>query len=207
MVQKSGARGRPRSFDTDQVLASVRDTFWRYGYAGTSMDQLSSATGLHKPSLYGAFGDKRRLYLATLDRYLAEVRSQFGAAFAQPKLLDCLTEIAARAIVMFTRDGPKGCFMMATAVPEAGDDPEITKVVRAAMEELDRALTRRFRQGIEAGELPESADPAALAMIVAAHHYDLSARARAGYSMVELQGLAGRSLALVKQIGGFEDED
>ena len=74
MVQKNSAapaRGRPRSFDTDDVLARVRDTFWKYGYAGTSMDQLSAATGLHKPSLYGAFGDKKALYLAALDTVVA----------------------------------------------------------------------------------------------------------------------------------------
>ena len=205
MVQKSPVRGRPRSFDTDQVLARVRDTFWKHGFAGTSMDQLAAASGLHKPSLYGAFGDKRRLYLETLNRYLSEAREQFGAALSRPKLEDSLSELAARTILLFTRDGGNGCFMMTTAVPEAGEDEEITGIVRAAMEELDRALARRFRMAIDAGELSPDADPEALAMMLAAHHYDLSARARAGWSPAELRTLAARSLALVKQLGGFRD--
>src|SRR5687768_5495698 len=116
MVQKSSARvvpgaakpgkaapvrGRPRSFDTDEVLGRVRATFWRYGYSGTSMDQLSAATGLHKPSLYGAFGDKKRLYLAALDNYLAEIRAQFAEAFAIPDLFEWLEAMIEWAIDKF----------------------------------------------------------------------------------------------------------
>ena len=202
MVQKN-PRGRPRSFDTDQVLGSVRDAFWRHGFAGTSMDQLAAVTGLHKPSLYGAFGDKRRLYRETLDRYLAEVGEQLGAALSQPKLVDSLSELAARAILLYTRSGPNGCFMMATAVPEAGDDEEIQAVVRGTMEGLERVLARRFQQAIEDGEIDPQADPEALAMLVAAQHYDMSARARAGYTVAQLQARAARNLDLVKKVSGM----
>ena len=102
MVQKSSTtpchRGRPRSFDADRVLGQVRDTFWRHGFAGTSMDQLSAATGLHKPSLYGAFGDKKALYMETLNRYRAEARAQFAEALALPKVMDSIgTSSSARS--------------------------------------------------------------------------------------------------------------
>src|SRR3712207_4372972 len=139
MVQKAVSRGRPRGFEPGDVLAKVRDTFWRHGYSGTSVDQLVSATGLHKPSLYGAFGDKKRLYLAALDQYLEEARRAFGAALARPTLHESLCAMADGAIEMFMRgDGyGKGCFMMITAVPEASDDPEIVAVVRRAMDSLD----------------------------------------------------------------------
>src|ERR1044072_6108285 len=94
MVQKTAAepltRGRPRSFDTDEVLGRARVILCRHGFAGTSMDQLSAATGLHKPSLYGAFGDKKKLFLAALDNYLAEVRAEFAEAFSIPCLFDSL---------------------------------------------------------------------------------------------------------------------
>ena len=96
-------RGRPRKFDTDAVLAQVRETFWRYGYAGTSMDQLAAATGLHKPSLYGAFGDKKKLYLAALDNYLLEVRAEFGEAFGIPDLFDSLYAMSEWSIDKFLR--------------------------------------------------------------------------------------------------------
>jgi len=186
MVQKNLAsvpapRGRPRSFNTDEVLARVRDTFWRYGYAGTSMDQLSTATGLHKPSLYGAFGDKKRLYLA-----------------------DSLYAVTERSIEKYTGEveGGTGCFMMNTAMPEAAEDPEISRVVRESMDGLDRALFRRFQKAIDSGELPQSADPQALAMILVANNYELSAKARAGYSRAELRMLADRALDLVRRVAG-----
>ena len=208
MVQKTSAapaRGRPRSFDTDDVLARVRDTFWKYGYAGTSMDQLSAATGLHKPSLYGAFGDKKALYLAALDNYLAEVRAEFALAFAVPTLFDSLYAVSERSIDKFLRgdDAGQGCFMMSTAVPEATRDPEISKVVRASMESLERAFHRRFQKAIDEGEIPATADPNVLTMILVANHYELSGRARAGYSRAELRALADRAQDLVKSLIGF----
>jgi len=212
MVQKnpaaSGAtRGRPRGFDTDQVLGQVRDTFWRYGYAGTSMDQLSAATGLHKPSLYGAFGDKKRLYLAALDNYLAEIRAEFAEAFALPELFDSLYAVSERSIDKFMRggDGATGCFMMNTAMTEAAEDPEISRVVRESMDSLERAMARRLQKGIEAGEISDKVDAQSLAMILVANHYELSARARAGYSREELRQLADRALDLVRNIARAPD--
>ena len=205
MVQKSSApasRGRPRSFDTDQVLDRVRDTFWKHGYAGTSMDQLASATGLHKPSLYGAFGDKRKLYLAALDNYLADIRAEFAEAFAIPDLFESLRAMTQWSIDKFMgkdETGP-GCFMMHTAMPEASEDPEISRVVRESMDSLDHALVRRFEKAIEVGQISSDADPRALAMVMVANHYEISGRARAGYSREELRALADKALALVASL-------
>jgi AcrR family transcriptional regulator len=212
MVQKASAapaRGRPRSFDTDEVLARVRDVFWKHGYAGTSMDQLSAATGLHKPSLYGAFGDKQALYLAALDNYLAEIRAEFAEAFAVPGLFDSLYQVSECSIDKFLRGGDagQGCFMMSTAVPEATRDPEISKVVRGSMESLERAFVRRFQRAIEEGEIPANVDPNVPTMILVANHYEMSGRARAGYSRAELRILADRAQDLVKSLVGSPTND
>ena len=215
MVQKNSAaaaptRGRPRSFDTDEVLERVRDTFWKYGYDGTSMDQLSAATGLHKPSLYGAFGDKKALYLAALDNYLAEVRAEFALAFAVPNLFDSLYRVSECSIDKFLRgregDGT-GCFMMSTAMPEAAKDPDISRVVRGSMESLERAFRLRFERAIAEGEIPATVDPDVLTMILVANHYELSGRARAGYSRAELRTHADRAQDLVKSLIGHPHND
>ena len=200
-------RGRPRSFDTDAVLAAVRDTFWRHGYAGTSMDQLAAATGLHKPSLYGAFGDKKKLYLAALNHYLAEVSADFAEALARPSWRESASELLDQSIELFLRgkDGANGCFMMHTAMTETNSDPEILAVVRDAMDRLDRAMTRRFRIAIEAGEFPATADPDALGMIILSAHYEVSARARAGYSRAELEAVAARAIRVVAELGRARD--
>src|SRR5262245_55977315 len=78
MVQKSAPadarptrkrRGRPRAYDPETALQNAIDVFWQTGYSGTSLDDLSAATGMNRPSLYAAFGDKRALYLKALDHY------------------------------------------------------------------------------------------------------------------------------------------
>jgi AcrR family transcriptional regulator len=208
MVQKNlqpPVRGRPRGFDADVVLGQVRDTFWRHGYAGTSMDQLSAATGLHKPSLYGAFGDKKQIYMETLQRYRAEARAQYAVALAIPKLIDSIADVLERSILMYSREGSRGgCFMLSTAVPVAGGDPEVTAFVRGSMEALDRALTGRFERAIADGELAADADAPALARIVVSGQSELSMRARAGFSSDELRALAAQTLKLVRMVAGLD---
>src|SRR5258708_28769719 len=92
MVQKSPKpRGRPRAYDPDAALAEARDAFWDAGFAATSLDDLSLATGMNRPSLYGAFGDKRQLYLQTIERYRAFARDALKQALAPaPPLADAL---------------------------------------------------------------------------------------------------------------------
>ena len=93
MVQKKTSepkrRGRPRAYDPAQALARAADTFWKAGYAGTSLDDLSEATGMNRPSLYAAFGDKRDLYLKTLEHYREESRALARAALADVRRFAC----------------------------------------------------------------------------------------------------------------------
>jgi AcrR family transcriptional regulator len=202
MVQKS-AKGRPRGFDAGTVLGQARDTFWRHGYDATSMDRIAAATGLHKPSLYGAFGDKKRLYLEALNTYLEEAREQFGAALRLPDLWESLDDLNRRAIAMFTRDGTAaGCFMMSTAIPVTADHEEIMAAVRGSMDELDRALDWRFKRAIEAGQIPAGADVAGLTRLIVTGHYELSARARAGYGPDELAALAEATVRMARKLAG-----
>ena len=100
-----------------------------------------------------------------------------------------------------------GCFMMSTAVPEAAEDPEIGKVVRDSMESLERAFVRRFERAVAEGEIPATVDPNVLTMILVANHYEMSGRARAGYSRAELRTMADRAQDLVKSLLGFPTND
>src|SRR6185369_14365832 len=83
MVQKSESRrGRPRAYDPEAALAQAMATFWDAGYAATSLDDLAAATGMNRPSLYGAFGDKRALYRQAIASYRANARQKLAAALA-----------------------------------------------------------------------------------------------------------------------------
>src|SRR5437763_16600228 len=117
MVQKQRAepkkRGRPRAYDPATALARAADKFWKAGYAGTSLDDLAAATGMNRPSLYAAFGDKRDLYLKTLEHYRDESRALARAAMADdPALRVLLTRFYAVALDLYLagEEQPRGCY-------------------------------------------------------------------------------------------------
>ena len=87
--KSSGRMGRPRSFDIDRALDRALQVFWRKGYEGTSLSDLTKAVGVNRPSLYAAFGDKKALFRKALDRYLTG-----PAAYTQ----EALKEPTARAV-------------------------------------------------------------------------------------------------------------
>src|SRR3569832_718926 len=68
-------RGRPRAYQPELALGKALDLFRKHGFTATSLDELSAATGMNRPSLYGAFGDKRELYIKSYARYRADARA------------------------------------------------------------------------------------------------------------------------------------
>src|SRR6202158_1396276 len=172
MVQKQTTkprgRGRPRAYDPDVALGQAIDTFWDTGYAGTSLDDLSAATGMNRPSLYGAFGDKRALYLKALERYRAGNRAALKEALAldQP-LRQALRRVYAKALsVYLSGEGvARGCFMIGTAATEAVGNPEVRAFLGESVRGLDEAFEARIRFARDRGELEPEADPATLAKL------------------------------------------
>ena len=201
MVQKAKARrGRPRSYDPDRALAQATAAFWDTGYAGTSLDDLSAATGMNRPSLYGAFGDKHTLYLKAIEGYRATARAGMQRALPHDgPLKDALGELYRRAISLYLsgENGARGCLLVSTAAAEAVMDPEIRRATRAALEEIDAAFEARFRHACEQGDLPRSADPAALAKLASAILHTLSIRARTGASRAVLEQIVASGVDLI----------
>src|SRR5207247_4030667 len=74
-------RGRPRAYQPDVALGKALDLFRKDGFAATSLDDLSAATGMNRPSLYGAFGDKRELYIKSYARYRSDARAAMAGIF------------------------------------------------------------------------------------------------------------------------------
>ena len=150
-------RGRPRAYDSDQALADARDVFWRSGYAGTSLDQLSAATGINRPSLYGAFGDKHALYLTTLERYIEAGRLAMVHALSEDlPLPQALLRVYEGALAWYLpADGdPLGCFMIGTAAVEAVDDAEVRTALAEGLRTYDKAFEKRLKLAQADGELP-----------------------------------------------------
>lgn len=185
-------RGRPRAYEPDVALGKALDLFRTQGFAATSLDDLSHATGMNRPSLYGAFGDKRELYIKSYQRYRDEAREAMIEIFrAEMPLRERLERIFASALDIYLSggSGPRGCFTVVTAASDAVGDPEIRAMVLDAMTGLDKAFANCFRRARENGELPESADPAALAQLASATIHSIAIRSRARVPRKELENI------------------
>ena len=151
MVQKSKPpaaasepkrRGRPRAYEPDIALGKALDLFRKQGFAATSLDDLSEATGMNRPSLYGAFGDKRELYIKSYQRYREDARASMVEIFRQEMpLRQRLERIYAAALNIYLsgETSPRGCFTVVTAASEAVADPEIRAMVIEGLTEQDLA--------------------------------------------------------------------
>lgn len=201
-------RGRPRAFEPEVALGKAMDTFRDGGFAATSLDELSEAMGINRPSLYGTFGDKRDLFLKAYERYRAEMATTFAHAFDPALTLrQMLEKIYATALDVYLagENGPRGCFTVMTATSEAMADPDIRSLVQRALGSTQRTLARRFQAAVESGELPPTANVRVLSQIAASTIETLAIRARARLPRAELEAIAKGTVDLI--CGSLEAAD
>jgi TetR/AcrR family transcriptional regulator, copper-responsive repressor len=185
-------RGRPRAYQPDIALGKALRLFREAGFAATSLDDLSAATGMNRPSLYGAFGDKRELYIKSYRRYRDDARAVMADIFrSELPIRKRLERIYAAALDIYLsgESGPLGCFTVMTAASEAVADPQIRAMVLEGFAELDKAFGAAFRRAKETGELPDNADPAVLAQLASATVHTIAIRARARVARKELEAI------------------
>jgi AcrR family transcriptional regulator len=180
-------RGRPRSFDERAVVDAAQALFWKEGATGVSLDQLSAATGLHKPSIYGAFGGRAGLYLAALDAYIERGAPDVSSALSIKPLAAALRAFYAADLDVFcAKQHMPGCFLIGTAIDAAADNAEVRERVDKVFDGLRRTLRSRVETALSDGELGQGADVDSLTEIVFATHVALAIEARAGCSRREL---------------------
>jgi AcrR family transcriptional regulator len=180
-------RGRPRSYEPDVALRQAMEAFWKTGYAATSLDDLSAATGMNRPSLYAAFGDKQHIYVKAYRRYRAEMRDAFRPileADGPVRVVLRKTFEMASEVYLAGPDGPRGCFSVVTAASEA-------------IASLDQGFTALFAKAMARGELRSDADAAALAKIATATIHTLAIRARVRAPKSELRALIDAGITVI----------
>jgi AcrR family transcriptional regulator len=191
------ARGRPRDYDPEIALTRAMDVFWASGYAATSLDDLSSAMGMNRPSIYAAFGDKEALYRRAFDHYRARTRAAIGKALAEKRpLRRALRDFYERAIEMYLsgQTPARGCFMIGTTLTEAVANPELRSMVAESLQGLDRVLAARISLGQQRGEVHSEANPVELGQIASAMLYLLAIQARAGGTRKSLKATMNAAL-------------
>jgi AcrR family transcriptional regulator len=201
MVQNSPTRrGRPRAYDPDAAPARAVDAFWDAGFAATSLDDLTEATGMNRPSLYGAFGDKQALYHKAFDLYRARTRDALGEALSgDHPLRVALRKVYDTAILIYLSgyNGSRGCFMIGTAVTQAVTDPDIRAALADVLREIDDVFRARIARAQRNGELSADADPAKLAKLASASLYSLTIHARAGVGRPALEAIAEAAVEMI----------
>jgi TetR/AcrR family transcriptional regulator, copper-responsive repressor len=193
-------RGRPRAYQPDVALGKALDLFRKDGFAATSLDDLSAATGMNRPSLYGAFGDKRELFIKSYQRYREDARAAMAGIFRDElPIRQRLARIYTVALDIYLSGdaGPRGCFTVMTAASEAVSDPDIRAMVLEGFSELDKAFAACFRRAREKGELPASADPVVLAQLASATIHTIAIRARARTPRGELEAIVNGAIDLM----------
>lgn len=186
-------RGRPRSYDPGKALDAALETFWEGGFTATSLDELAAATGMNRPSLYAAFGDKKSIYLKSFGVFAESLRTALNDAMrAEIPLRRSLESFYEAAIDIYLSGphGPRGCFIVCTAPAEAARDADIRAALHNVLKEIDAALTMIFSRAQAKGEIAKDADAATLAQIAAAVLHSIALRARAGETREGLHALA-----------------
>jgi len=146
--------GRPREFDEDKVLDAAMDIFWLQGYESTSMTDLLAATGLHKGSLYQAFGDKHTLFIQALRRYMDcfnhDVTAGIEAADSGMQALRAIM-IVSIAKGCHGSEGNSGCLVLNTLADKGTEDPDILAALQDGygrrMQMITDAVARAQAEG------------------------------------------------------------
>ena len=198
-AEKRG-RGRPRAFDPEVALGQAREVFWDAGYAASSLDELSEAMHINRPSVYAAFGDKEALYLQTLGRYRDEGAAAMQAAL-DPKrpLKEGVRKVYAGALALYfaNKPAPRGCLLIGTAATESVRNPKVRDLLGDSLLRFDHLFEERFKTARETGEIARDANPAMLARLASSVMFSLAVRARAGESRRSLEALADAGAAMV----------
>jgi len=188
--------GRHREFDVDEALEAALKVFWRKGYEGASYTDLTQATGVERPALYAAFGNKEALFRQALQRYYAQYLDYFPAALELPTSRDVASHILRNAVELNTRyPDRRGCLGIHGALAGAEEVEPIRQALIAARADAEALLRERFERAKRDGDLPATSHPAALAAFVCAVLHGMAVQAKAGFSREVLNAVVDQALS------------
>lgn len=190
-------RGRPREFCVDAALAQALRVFWEKGYEGTSLNDLTEAMGITRPSLYAAFGNKDALFRKALDLYETEKLAYIRQALEQPTARGVAERMLRGSVDnVMSCEQPHGCMGVITSVACGAEAQSVREEVVKRGDAGKRALTDRFVRARDEGDLPAHVDPEGLMRVLIAMLQGISVQATQGATREELDRLVESGLAL-----------
>jgi TetR/AcrR family transcriptional repressor of nem operon len=191
---------RPRKFDESDVVAAARDEFWTRGYAATSVDDLTSVTGLGKGSLYGAFGDKHGLFLRALDDYIGIALDNVRTQLRDPahSAYDRLTlHLRAQARAVAADKARRGCMIAKSAAELAAVDDDVERSVERAYSEWHAELVDCIKEAQRDGAINRKQNPQALATTLLAFMRGQEALYKGGAKPAQIRAAADEMVSLI----------
>lgn len=188
--------GRPRQFEADDTLNTIMRVFWRKGYHGTSLSDLTEATGVSRPSLYSAFGNKEAVFRKALDRYVREKLDFIDRACAAPTGRG-VAEALLRGMLALQTDPrePKGCLCLVHSVGRGVEPESVRTDIMAHRQAIKNALVTRFERSRTDGDLSPSAGSLAITIFLVALLQGMALQGAAGATRHELESLIVIALA------------
>ncbi len=159
--------GRPRAFDPEEALEKALQVFWRRGYAGASLSELTAAMGITRPSLYAAFGNKEELFHKALDLYLGGPANGSSEALQKTTARAVVEHLLNRLVALLSDPHhPAGCLLVKGGLSSGKADDSIRDEMIKRRLAGEIALRERFERARAEGDLPTNCDPAGLAFYV-----------------------------------------
>jgi TetR/AcrR family transcriptional repressor of nem operon len=158
--------GRTREFDEEKVIEIATELFWTKGYHAVSTQDLIDAFGISRSSMYGAYKDKKSLFIQALQHYRkTATNAMLEAMQANKPVREVLAKIL-NSLIKETISDPKnkGCFMVNTAIELAPHDQDILAIVQENRDNILSAIKLAVQRGIDQGELSPDKNPTALAV-------------------------------------------
>jgi AcrR family transcriptional regulator len=189
-------KGRPRAFDTDQALDRAVEVFWRKGYEGASLCELTEAMGINPPSLYAAFGNKEELYRKAIARYAAAAAEARRKALDQPTARASIETLLMQTVAWLTdKSRPQFCMITrGTFACQEGSGTPAAQALAVTRADSLRLISERLERAKAEGDLPQESDATALARFVLTVIEGMSVQAAGGTGRKALQEVAKQAM-------------
>ncbi|WP_127783741.1 TetR/AcrR family transcriptional regulator [Rhodococcus sp. X156] len=193
---------RPRSFDEPHVIRQAREAFHDHGYAATSVEHLTAATGLSRSSLYGAFGDKHGVFLRSFTQYCEDnAEAVEGALAGDERGARGRLERHLRSTIPVPGAPQRGCLLAKATAELAGEDADVVRTATDFYERYERALSACVRSAQTAGDVRADLDPAGAGALLLSVLRGIEALGRAGHPPATLQSLVDTAMAVLATPG------